>query len=163
VLLLSPCTPFLFVTILGLFLNNHLYKLYNKEEKMNKKITAVLVVLLLAVGGFLVYRSLTPQGEEGSKEVTINIIVESENIDYSETFRSDELFLEGLLIEHNDELQVVTEETQYGPMLMGLKGYTADMSKEFFSIKINGEDAMVGIKEIPVNDKDEYTFEVTGF
>lgn len=130
---------------------------------MNKKITAVLVVLLLAVGGFGIYNLLSPKGEEGSKEVTINIIVESEEIDYTETFRSDELYLEGLLQEHSDELQLVTEETQYGPMLMGLKGYTADMSKEFFSIKINGEDAMVGIKEIPVNDKDEYTFEVTGF
>lgn len=130
---------------------------------MNKKITAVLVVLLLAVGGFAIYNLLSPKGEEGSKEVTINILVESENIDFSETFKSDELYLEGLLNEYSDELQVITEETQYGPMLMGLKGYTADISKEFFSIKINGEDAMVGIKEIPVNDQDEYTFEVTGF
>jgi hypothetical protein len=130
---------------------------------MNKKITAVLVVLLLAVGGLGIYRLLAPKGVEGSKEVTINVIVESENIDFSETFKSDELYLEGLLKEYSDELMVVTEETQFGPMLMGLKGYTADMSKEFFSIKINGEDAMVGIKEIPVNDKDVYTFEVTGF
>lgn len=130
---------------------------------MNKKITAVLVVLILALGGFGLYKALAPKGAEGSKEVTINIIVESESIDFSEKFRSDELYLEGLLKEYSDELQVVTEDTQYGPMLIGLKGYSADMSKEFFNIKINGEDAMVGIKEIPVNNEDVYTFEVKGF
>ena len=48
-------------------------------------------------------------------------------------------------------------------MLVGLLDYKADATKEFYSIKINGEDAMVGIKEIPVNDGDEYTFEVQGF
>ena len=130
---------------------------------MNKKITAAIVILVLLLGGFGISRALSPQGTEGSKEVTINIIVESEEINYSETFRTDELFLEGLLNEYSEELEVVTEETQYGPMLLGLKGYTADMSKEFFNIKINGDDAMVGIKEIPVNDKDVYTFEVKGF
>jgi len=130
---------------------------------MNKKITAVLIVLILALGGFGRYKVLAPKGAEGSKEVTINIIVESESIDFSEKFRSDELYLEGLLKEYSDELQVVTEDTQYGPMLIGLKGYSADMSKEFFNIKINGEDAMVGIKEIPVNNEDVYTFEVKGF
>lgn len=130
---------------------------------MNKKITAVLVVLILFLGAFGLYKALAPKGAEGSKEVTINIIVESESINFSEKIKSDELYLEGLLKEYSDELQVVTEETQYGPMLIGLKGYSADMSKEFFNIKINGEDAMVGIKEIPVNDKDVYTFEVKGF
>ncbi len=130
---------------------------------MNKKITSVLIILVLLLGGFGIYRALSPKGTEGSKEVTINIIVESENISFSENFTSDELYLEGLLKEYTDELQVVTEETQYGPMLMGLKGYKTDITKEFFNININGEDAMLGIKEIPVNDKDVYTFEVKGF
>lgn len=130
---------------------------------MNKKITSVLIILVLLLGGLGLYNALTPKGSEGSKEVTINIIVEAEDINYSESFKSDELFLEGLLKQYSDELEVVTEETQYGPMLMGLKGYSTDITKEFFNININGEDAMVGIKEIPVNDKDVYTFEVKGF
>lgn len=130
---------------------------------MNKKITSVLIILVLILGGLGIYRALSPKGTEGSKEVVINIIVESEDINFSETFSSDELYLEGLLNEYSEELGVVTEETQYGPMLLGLKGYSTDITKEFFNISINGEDAMVGIKEIPVNDKDVYTFEVKGF
>ncbi|HCW73248.1 MAG TPA: hypothetical protein DHM90_05015 [Clostridiaceae bacterium] len=130
---------------------------------MNKKITSVLIILVLLLGGLGLYNAFAPKGSEGSKEVTINIIVESEDINFSESFKSDELYLEGLLKEYSEELDVVTEETQYGPMLMGLKGYSTDITKEFFNININGEDAMVGIKEIPVNDKDVYTFEVKGF
>ncbi|WP_312654244.1 hypothetical protein [Proteiniclasticum sp.] len=130
---------------------------------MNKKITSVLIILVLLLGGLGVYKALSPKGEEGSKEVTINIIIESEDISFSESFRSDELYLEGLLRQYSEELQLETEETQYGPMLIGLKGYKTDITKEFFNININGEDAMVGIKEIPVNDKDVYTFEVKGF
>ncbi len=130
---------------------------------MNKKITSVLIILVLLLGGLGVYKALSPKGAEGSKEVTINIIIESEDISFSESFRSDELYLEGLLRQYSEELQLETEETQYGPMLIGLKGYKTDITKEFFNININGEDAMVGIKEIPVNDKDVYTFEVKGF
>lgn len=129
---------------------------------MNKKLVAVLVILLLAVGGFGLSKLLFPKGEEGSKEVTVNVIVESENIDYSKKFKTDALYVEELLKE-NEELKLVTEDTQYGPMLMGLLDYKVDATKEFFSIQINGEDAMVGIKEIPIIDGDVYTFEVQGF
>lgn len=130
---------------------------------MNKKLIAVLVIILLAVGGFGLSKLLFPKGEEGSKEVTIEIIVESEGINYSETFKTDTLYVEELLKENTDELKVVTEDTQYGPMLVGLLDYKADATKEFYSIQINGEDAMVGIKEIPVNNGDVYTFEIQGF
>ncbi len=130
---------------------------------MNKKLVAVLVIILLALGGFGLSKLLFPKGEAGTKEVTVNIIVANENIDYTKSFKTDALYVEELLNENTEELKVVTEDTQYGPMLVGLLDYKADATKEFYSIKINGEDAMVGIKEIPVNDGDEYTFEVQGF
>ena len=130
---------------------------------MNKKLVAVLVIILLAVGGFGLSKLLFPKGEEGTKEVTINIIVANENIDYTKSFKTDALYVEELLNENTEELKVETEDTQYGPMLVGLLDYKADATKEFYSIKINGEDAIVGIKEIPGNDGDEYTFEVQGF
>lgn len=130
---------------------------------MNKKIVSVLIAVVLLLGGLFAYKSLSPKGKEGAKEVTINIIVESKGINYSEKFNTDELYLEGLLNAEKDELKLVTQDTQYGPMVIGMMDYETDINKEFFSISINGVDAMVGIKEIPVTDKDVYTFEVKGF
>lgn len=137
--------------------------LYNKEDIMNKKIISILVVILLAIGGAFVYKTLMPKGSEGSKAVTVNVIVASENINYTKEFKTDELLLEALFRANSDELGLTLTDTQYGPMVTGLKGYKADETKEFFNIKVNGVDSMVGIKEIPVNDKDVYTFEVKGF
>lgn len=136
---------------------------YHKEENMNKKLLAVLVVILLAVGGLGLSRMLAPKGEEGTKEVTVQVLIASENIDFTDTYKTDTLYLEELLKEQADTLMPETEDTQFGPMLVGLMGYQADTNKEYFNIKINGEDAMVGIKEIPVNEGDVFTFEVSGF
>ena len=130
---------------------------------MNKKLLAVLVVILLAVGGLGLSRMLAPKGEEGTKEVTVQVLIASENIDFTDTYKTDTLYLEELLKEQADTLMPETEDTQFGPMLVGLMGYQADTNKEYFNIKINGEDAMVGIKEIPVNEGDVFTFEVSGF
>lgn len=130
---------------------------------MNKKLLAVLVVILLAVGGLGLSRILAPKGEEGTKEVTVQVLIASENIDFTDSYKTDTLYLEELLKEQADILMPETEDTQFGPMLVGLMGYQADTNKEYFNIKINGEDAMVGIKEIPVNEGDVFTFEVSGF
>ena len=130
---------------------------------MNKKLLAVLVVILLAVGGLGLSRMLAPKGEEGTKEVTVQVLIASENIDFTDSYKTDTLYLEELLKEQADILMPETEDTQFGPMLVGLMGYQADTNKEYFNIKINGEDAMVGIKEIPVNEGDVFTFEVSGF
>lgn len=128
-----------------------------------KKLISILIILIIAIGGLSLYRALSPKGVEGNKEVTINVIVEGENINYTENFKTDELFLEAVLSDNSKELGLTMTDTQYGPMVTGLKDYMADETKEFFSISINGVDAMVGVKEIPVNDKDVYTFEVKGF
>jgi len=128
-----------------------------------KKLISILIILIIAIGGLSLYKALSPKGVEGNKEVTINVIVEGENINYTENFKTDELFLEAVLSANSKELGLTMTDTQYGPMVTGLKDYMADETKEFFSISINGVDAMVGVKEIPVNDKDVYTFEVKGF
>lgn len=128
-----------------------------------KKLISILIILIIAIGGLSLYKALSPKGGEGDKEVTINVIVAGENINYTENFKTDELFLEAVLEANSDELGLTMTDTQYGPMVTGLKDYLADETKEFFSISINGVDAMVGVKEIPVNDKDVYTFEVKGF
>lgn len=131
-------------------------------KNSNKKLIAIIVVFAVVLGGLGLYNLLRPKGEEGSKEVTINVIVEAQNISFTEKYDTDEEFLQGLL-EEKEDLNLVAIDTEYGPMVVGLKGYEADQSKEYFSIQVNGEDAMTGIKEIPVKNGDVYTFEIKGF
>ncbi len=132
-------------------------------KNANKKLIAILIVIGLALIGYGVYNLVSPSGDVGNKEVTINVIAKSENIDFTEKYKTNEEFLEGLLVEKKDELNVISKDSEFGPMILGLKGYQTDATKEYFNIKVNGVDAMTGVKEIPLKDGDVYTFEVKGF
>lgn len=131
---------------------------------MNKKIYSIMAVVLVAALGLFLYNNfLAPKGSEGAKSVTVVVLVEKESIDSEERFNTDAEFLLDLLIEQADALDATTLDTSFGPMVTGMKGYEADASSEYFHITINGEDAMTGVKEIPLNDGDTYVFEVKGF
>lgn len=132
-------------------------------KNLNKKFIAIIVVLAVALGGIWIYDQVFNQGEEGSKEVTINVIAEEQDINFSGNYKTDEEFLQGLLEEKKDDLNVVSKDSEYGPMIIGLKGYEVDESKEYYHISIDGVDSMTGVKEIPVKDGAVYTFEVKGF
>lgn len=131
---------------------------------MNKKITAIVIVLVVALLGFLGYRAfISPKGVEGGKEVTINIIVEKEGIDETFKYNTDHEFLIELLEEKQEELDISFEEFDLGKMVTGMMGYEVDPTSEYFHIYINGEDAMTGVGEIPLNNEDIYTFELKNF
>lgn len=132
-------------------------------KNVNKKLMAIIIVIGVVLLGFGIYNLLSPGGEEGSKEVTIKIMVESENIDFSETYKTDEEFLEGLIEAKKEDLNAVTKDSEYGPMVLGLKGYEVDETKEYFHIQVDSIDAITGIKEIPLMDGSVYFFEVKGF
>jgi hypothetical protein len=127
---------------------------------MNKKIVTIASVILLFVLLYLGYNAfLAPKGTEGAKEVTIQIVIEKENIDETFTFNTDHEFLTDLIKEKQDELGASFESSDFGTMITGMKGYEADISKnEFFLIQINGEDAMAGTDDTPIQDGDEYRF-----
>ncbi len=127
---------------------------------MNKKILTIASVILLFVLLYLGYNAfLAPKGTEGAKEVTIQIVIEKENIDETFTFNTDHEFLTDLIKEKQDELGASFESSDFGTMITGMKGYEADISKnEFFLIQINGEDAMAGTDDTPIQDGDQYSF-----
>jgi hypothetical protein len=69
-----------------------------------------------------------------------------------------------LLDEQQEALDMTFEKYDFGNMITGLMGYVADESQnEFFHISINGEDAMSGPDEIPLQNKDVYKFELTNW
>ena len=49
-------------------------------------------------------------------------------------------------------------------MVIGMMNYEANPDKqEFFYITINGEEAMTGVGEIPLEDQDVYKFELSNY
>lgn len=129
---------------------------------MNKKSVVILSVLLAALLLFGGYKLLLgPKGVEGSKEVTIRVINKDQNIDETFSYKTDHEFLLELLQEKEEEIGASFEKSDFGTMVVGMKGYKADADKkEYFHILVNDADAMTGAGEIPLNDKDVYTFEL---
>jgi len=125
----------------------------------------LLVIILIVLGAALVLygynQFLAPKAVEGAKEVTIEVVVEKNNIDETFTFNTDHDFLYNLVKEKEEELGAIFKKYDFGTMITGMKGYEADESKnEYFHIYVNGEDATVGPEEIPLKDGDNYKFEL---
>ncbi|NLJ97983.1 MAG: hypothetical protein GX320_01770 [Tissierellia bacterium] len=132
---------------------------------MKKKSIVILSVLVVALLLFTGYKTfLSPKGAEGAKEVTIHIINENEDVDKTFTYNTDHEFLLELMEEKQEELGVTFEESEFGKMVVGMMNYTANPDKqEFFHIAVNGEDAMTGVEEIPLENDDVYKFELSNY
>lgn len=129
---------------------------------MNKKtLSIILVVILAAVAWFAFDLLAGPETSTGAKEVTLEIYAEKEGIDVTYTVRTDAEVLQTLLEEQGETIQVVIEDSSYGPVLMGLEGYVSDFTADYWGIVINGEYGMLGIAEQPVTDGDVIRFELT--
>ena len=131
---------------------------------MNKKTKIIISVLVLTLLLFVGYQTFfAPKGTEGSKAVTIHIINEKENVDESFKYKTDHEFLLPLLQEHEEELGASFEKFDFGTMVTGMMGYTADEKTEYFHLTVNDEDAMTGPAEIPLKDEETYTFELRNY
>lgn len=125
----------------------------------------LLIITIALIGGLLLlfgYNSFfAPEGVEGEKEVALQIVIEKEDIDETFNIKTNGEFLVNLIKENEEKLGVSLKDTDYGTMITGLMNYTADEdNKEFFHISINGQDAMNGIDEIPINNGDKYIIEL---
>jgi hypothetical protein len=130
---------------------------------MNKKVMWIIIVVLVALVSLFMYNQyMAPQATEGEKSVTIEVVAESEGISKIYDLNTDAAFLYDLLMEIESDIQPEFEEASFGIYLTGLEGYTADETKnEFYSIKVNGVDALYGVKELPVIDGEVYRFELS--
>ncbi len=131
---------------------------------MNKKMIVIGLVVLLAVAALFGYNKLFgPDTQKGAKEVTLEIVVAGKSIDTSYTVNTDTELLFDLLNEVKDKIKFESLDSSFGPMVVGLEGYTANPASEYYHIIVNGVDAMVGVKDIPVVDGDVYHFEIRNF
>ena len=132
---------------------------------MNKKAIVIISILVITLLLFASYKTfLGPKGIEGAKEVTVHIVNENEDVDKTFKYNTDHEFLLELLEEKQEELGATFETSDLGTMVIGMMNYISDPNKqEFFYITINGEEAMTGVGEIPLNDKDTYKFELINY
>lgn len=132
---------------------------------MNKKIILVLIVLGLSLLAYVGYKNLiVPNAVEGEKEVTIHIINDKENVDETFTYNTDHEYLIDLLEEKQEELGITFQEYDFGKMVTGMMDYVVDEgNNEYFHIYVNGEDATTGPGEIPLKNKDTYTFQLKNY
>lgn len=129
---------------------------------MKKKIGLVFIVLaaaaLLIMGYF---KFLAPKSQAGTKNVTIQVVVKDRGIDKTFHYQTTRSYVAELLKDKQSELKTVTQKGKYGEFVSGLLGVTANASKEYFNIKVDGKDATLGISQLPIEDGKTYVFTLT--
>ena len=127
---------------------------------MNKKIVLAAVAFIAVIGIFLGVWALTrPETTEGSKAYTVTVI-HGDGTTKEFSFTTDHAFLAEAL---TDEGLLEGDITQYGLTVHTVDGEKADwnVNQSYWGLYINGEYAMTGASETPVNDGDHFTWEYT--
>ena len=124
---------------------------------MDKRKTRIMYLLLavLLMLGWAVWRTCAPEVQEGGKTITVNIDhLAGEDRTY--TIYTDEEYLRSAL---EQEKLVSGPETEYGLWVQTLDGETADESQQqWWGYDVNGEMALYGVDEQVVSDGDVYDF-----
>lgn len=133
-------------------------------KKMNKKIVAaVLVVVLLVVGMVFAYSKFSEKAVEGSKSITIEVVNDKgESVTYE--LKTDALYLEQAMNEAAEKgLTYSGYEGPYGMTVDTVNGLYADYTAtgSYWSFYVNGGYCNYGISEQPVEDGDAFKIEWT--
>jgi hypothetical protein len=128
-----------------------------KEMEKNKKYAkSILAVLIFAVIVFvlgLVYNKYKPQTQEGSKEISVMIVVPEEETK-EVAIKTDAEYLRQAL----DEKKLIEgSDSAYGYYITAVEGRTADGTKEeWWCITKDGENVNTGIDSTPIADGDKF-------
>jgi hypothetical protein len=127
-----------------------------KTEKKNiKPIIAVIALCAVVALALVAYFVLVPTGTEGAKTFYMEVIVDGEVV-YSQPIRTDEAYLRGALEDVN---LIQGEETTFGLWVLEVNGRFADDSKEeWWALYVNGDFAMFGVDEMPIEDGDKFNY-----
>ncbi|MBQ2775449.1 MAG: DUF4430 domain-containing protein [Clostridia bacterium] len=124
-------------------------------KKSNKKIIAIVCVLfaVLLAASALVFHFFGPNAEQGSKEITVEIVF-AQGDSKTVEIKTDAEYLRGALEEKN---LVEGEDGPYGLFVTAIDGVTADSSKEqWWCFTKGGETMTTGIDSTPIKDGDKY-------
>lgn len=115
-----------------------------------------LIIAIVVIGGVGFY--FNQQANANLKSVTLQIVSKRDNVDKSNTYKTDDEFLGDLLKEKN---LVEYEDSQYGMYIHGVDGLKDDATNQYWwSILEDGQMATKGADQLPLKDGSTYTLEL---
>ncbi len=138
----------------------------------NKIIYILVAVLLVVVAAFTIISNNQKTNTDNTNSVlfkeeifTIEVVAtKGEVAKYPFASLNDETLEQTLDIAMEDNLFSYTKTvSDFGSFVTSINDITADSTKEFWNIQINGVDSLVGISQINPNEGDIITFTLTQF
>ena len=130
----------------------------SSTSRSNSKVKiVVLCVVLVAVivGMYIIYKEFIPKPQDGSKNITVEVIIEDEVIKTIQISTDAEYLKEAL----EEESLIEGDESEYGFFITAVDGRAVDNAKqEWWMITKNGEMHMIGVSETPIADGEKYEF-----
>lgn len=146
----------------------------------NRYILGAVAAILAVVLGVVLLTNNQPQavnqdqentvdsGDSSSIEltrlVTVTVDINGDRSEYSYSIESSDKLINIIeaIDEENEDFSIEYKEFDFGKMVETINGYTAQ-GNEFWNIKVNGEDAQVGISDLVVNRGDSVEFSISTF
>ena len=121
-----------------------------------KRFLALLLAAMMILG-----LAACGKKEAAGNEIQVVVLDKENTTVYDEKVKTEEKFLSDALAKI-DGLEVVTEESDYGPYIVSIKGLEQG-DNWYWNYYVNGEYAQVGISQQEVKDGDVYTFKLEKF
>lgn len=122
-----------------------------KQTKLILGIVALVVVIAALIG---IYLGTRPETSQGAKTFTVEVVHADGNAK-TFTYHTDEEYLGAVLLA---EGLVEGEDGAYGLYILAVDGERAVYEEDsaYWSLEVNGEYAMQGADQTPVNDGDAF-------
>ena len=125
--------------------------------KNKKTLIALIVLVVLVIGAFAVWKVNAPQGQTGDKTILVSVVVDTETSDF--VIETDAEFLRGAL---EQEGLVEGTESEYGLYVTTVNGVTADESQQqWWCFTRGGGTLETGVDSTPIADGEHYEITLT--
>ena len=125
--------------------------------KNKKTLIALIVLVVLVIGAFAVWKVNAPQGQTGDKTIVVSVVVDTETSDF--VIETDAEFLRGALEQAG---LVEGTESEYGLYVTTVNGVTADESQQqWWCFTRSGGTLETGVDSTPIADGEHYEITLT--
>lgn len=125
--------------------------------KNKKTLIALIVLVVLVIGAFAVWKVNAPQGQTGDKTILVSVVVDTETSDF--VIETDAEFLRGALEQAG---LVEGTESEYGLYVTTVNGVTADESQQqWWCFTRGGGTLETGVDSTPIADGEHYEITLT--
>lgn len=125
--------------------------------KNKKTLIALIVLVVLVIGAFAVWKVNAPQGQTGDKTIVVSVVVDTETSDF--VIETDAEFLRGALEQAG---LVEGTESEYGLYVTTVNGVTADESQQqWWCFTRGGGTLETGVDSTPIADGEHYEITLT--